>query len=88
MSPSSDAEDCESEIRVGFVTYSNVLHFYNLKVSLFCYVASVLDRLSASSVEVVQVFVVTVSVEHGYCGVNTSLAYLYLDYSTADRCEK
>ena len=30
----SDPEDSESEIRVGFVTYSNVLHFYNLKVSL------------------------------------------------------
>jgi len=28
----SDAEDSESQIRVGFVTYSNVLHFYNLKV--------------------------------------------------------
>lgn len=24
----------ESEIRVGFVTYSNVLHFYNIKGSL------------------------------------------------------
>jgi hypothetical protein len=27
-----DAEDVESEIRVGFVTYSNTLHFYNIKV--------------------------------------------------------
>lgn len=27
-----DAEDVESEIRVGFVTYSNALHFYNIKV--------------------------------------------------------
>lgn len=29
-----DAEDEESEIRVGFVTYSNALHFYNIKGSL------------------------------------------------------
>jgi len=32
----SDPEDSESEIRVGFVTYSNVLHFYNLKVCKIC----------------------------------------------------
>jgi len=37
---SSDAEDSESEIRVGFVTYSNVLHFYNLKVCFLYYFLS------------------------------------------------
>lgn len=37
---SSDAEDSESEIRVGFVTYSNFLHFYNLKVCFLLYFLS------------------------------------------------
>lgn len=84
----------ESEIRVGFVTYSNVLHFYNIKGSLvqpqMMVVGDVADvfvpmvdgflvKLSESE-SVLQRFVYTVSSSlQGYGSISHFIT-LYADY--------
>jgi protein transport protein SEC24 len=56
-----DLEDVESEIHVGFVTYSNVLHFYNIKGSLTQPQMMVVSDVQDVFVPLVEGFLVKVS---------------------------